>query len=240
MQAPEASRLPGRPPQSHPPLASLPALICDGKNLRGSAVEGEDGKHRSVAQVSVYVRALAVALDQKADDTSESHERAALQEPLAAMDLEGVLIQADALQTTKAFIVGAWPRGPTCSDRQDEVISEGAGQRRYGRMRPPRPSTRTGPPAPGSCAHNDRHPQRQAISPDPRLADHQEHPPVRQRGLSLHPARPTGAGPRHQPDAEPGRDRTHTWDGSITLLNSPEESSGHGLRSEGGDVDTII
>ena len=40
----------------------LDQLICDGKNLRGSAIETEDGNHRFVAQVTLYARALGVAL----------------------------------------------------------------------------------------------------------------------------------------------------------------------------------
>lgn len=68
-----------------------------------------------VAQVTVYARALGVALAQKAYDSGESHERAALQELLATMVLEGVLIQAGALHTTQAFFGGASPRGPTSS-----------------------------------------------------------------------------------------------------------------------------
>ena len=31
----------------------LDQLVCDGKTLRGSAVEAEDGRHRFVAQVTV-------------------------------------------------------------------------------------------------------------------------------------------------------------------------------------------
>lgn len=93
----------------------LDQLVCDGKTLRGSAVETEDGSHRFVAQVTVYARALGVALAQKAYDTHESSERAALKELLSTLDLEGVLIQADALHTTQAFFDGAWSRGPTSS-----------------------------------------------------------------------------------------------------------------------------
>jgi hypothetical protein len=71
----------------------------------------------------VYARALGVALAQKAYDTGESSERAALKELLAGLDLEGVLIQAVgaafsegvALHTTQSFFTGASPRGPTCS-----------------------------------------------------------------------------------------------------------------------------
>jgi hypothetical protein len=93
----------------------LDQLVCAGKTLRGSAIETEDGGHRFVAQVTVYARALGVALAQKAYDTSESSERVALKELLSSLDLEGVLIQADALHTTQSFFSGASPRGPTCS-----------------------------------------------------------------------------------------------------------------------------
>jgi hypothetical protein len=93
----------------------LDQLVCDGKTLRGSAIETDDGNHRFVAQVTVYARALGVALAQKAYDSHESSERAALKELLSSLDLEGVLIQADALHTTQSFFAGASPRGPTCS-----------------------------------------------------------------------------------------------------------------------------
>jgi hypothetical protein len=93
----------------------LDQLVCDGKTLRGSAIETEDGSHRFVAQVTVYARALGVALAQKSYDTHESSERSVLKELLSSLDLEGVLIQADALHTTQAFFDGAWSRGPTCS-----------------------------------------------------------------------------------------------------------------------------
>ena len=90
-------------------------LVCDGKTLRGSAVEADDGSHRFVAQVTVYARALGVALAQTTYDTGESSERAALKELLITLELEGVLIHADALHTTRPFFSGAWSRGPTCS-----------------------------------------------------------------------------------------------------------------------------
>ena len=93
----------------------LDQLICDGKILKGSEVETEDGSHRFVAQVTVYARALGVALAQTSYDTHESSERAALKELLSGLDLEGRLIQADALHTTKPFFSGAWSRGPTYS-----------------------------------------------------------------------------------------------------------------------------
>ena len=94
---------------------ALEQLVCDGKTLRGSAVETEDSSHRFVAQVTVYARALGVALAQTTYDTGESSERAALKELLSTLELEGVLIQADALHTTRPFFSGAWSRVPTCS-----------------------------------------------------------------------------------------------------------------------------
>jgi hypothetical protein len=57
---------------------TLDQLACDGKTLKGSAIETPDGNHRFVAQVTVYARALGVALAQKNYDTHESSERAAL------------------------------------------------------------------------------------------------------------------------------------------------------------------
>jgi hypothetical protein len=71
------------------------------------------GGPRHVAQVTVYARPLGVALAQKTYDTHESSEKAALKELLSSLDLDGVLIQADALHTTQAFFAGAWSRGPT-------------------------------------------------------------------------------------------------------------------------------
>ena len=78
-------------------------------------MEVEDGSHRFVAQLTVYARALGVALAQTTYDTGESSDRAALKELLSTLDLKGVLIQADALHTTRPFFIAAWSRGPTCS-----------------------------------------------------------------------------------------------------------------------------
>ena len=48
-------------------------------------------------------------------DTGDSHERAALKELLSTLDLNGVLIQADALHTSPSFFSSQQNRGPTCS-----------------------------------------------------------------------------------------------------------------------------
>jgi len=56
----------------------LDQLVFVGKTLRDSAIKKEDGNHRLVTQVTVYVRALGVAPAQKACDTLESSELVAL------------------------------------------------------------------------------------------------------------------------------------------------------------------
>jgi hypothetical protein len=57
------SRPPGLDDQADPRRGGgLDLLVCDGKTLRGSAIETEEGYHRFVAQVTVYARALGVAL----------------------------------------------------------------------------------------------------------------------------------------------------------------------------------
>ncbi len=65
--------------------------------------------------MTLYARFLGVALAQTTYDTCVSSERADLKELLSTLDLEGVLIQADALHTTRPFFSGAWSRGLTCS-----------------------------------------------------------------------------------------------------------------------------
>jgi len=68
-----------------------------------------------IAQFTLYSAALGVAISQACYATGENHERAVLWQLLGELDLEGVLIQADALLTTRPFFSGAWSRGPTCS-----------------------------------------------------------------------------------------------------------------------------
>ena len=83
-------------------------------------VPADDGNHRFVALVTVYARALGVALAQKTCDTHESSERAALKDLLSTLDLEGVLIQADALHTTQAFSLVPRPGGRRAPDGEGQ------------------------------------------------------------------------------------------------------------------------
>jgi len=61
----------------------------------------------------VDVAALGVAISQACYATGENHERAVLRQLLGELDLEGVLIQADALHTQQPFFGNSRSRGPT-------------------------------------------------------------------------------------------------------------------------------
>ena len=93
----------------------LDQLVCDGKTLRGSIVATDGGGGAFIAQVTLYSKALGAAIAQATFDTGENHERTVLRELLSTMDLEGVLIQPDALHTQKPFFGSSRSRGPTSS-----------------------------------------------------------------------------------------------------------------------------
>jgi hypothetical protein len=91
----------------------LDQLVCDGKTLRGSNEPTAAGGSTFIAQVTLYSAALGVAISQACYATSENHERAVLRQLLDALNLEGVLIQADALHTQKPFFGSSRSREPT-------------------------------------------------------------------------------------------------------------------------------
>jgi hypothetical protein len=93
----------------------LDQLICDGKTLRGSNEPTAGGGSAFIAQVTLYSAALGVAISQACYATGENHERAVLKKLLGEMDLNGVLIQADALHTQRPFFNSCRSRGPTSS-----------------------------------------------------------------------------------------------------------------------------
>ena len=95
--------------------ADLDQLVCDGKTLRGSMVPTAGGGSAFIAQVTLYSAALGVAISQACYATSDNHERAVLRQLLGELDLEGVLIQADALHTQRPFFGSSRSRGPTSS-----------------------------------------------------------------------------------------------------------------------------
>ena len=91
----------------------LDQLVCDGKTLRGSIEPTPAGGSAFIAQVSLYSAALGVAISQACYATGENHERAVLRQLLGELELEGVLIQADALHTQRPFFNSSRSRGPT-------------------------------------------------------------------------------------------------------------------------------
>ena len=93
--------------------AELDRLVCDGKTLRGSIEPTAGGGSAFMAQVTLYSPALGVAIAQACYATGENHERAVLRQLLGELDLEGVLIQADALHTQKPFFGSSRSREPT-------------------------------------------------------------------------------------------------------------------------------
>jgi len=95
--------------------ADLHQLVCDRKTLRGSIEATAGGGSAFIAQVTLYSAALGVAISQACYATCENHERAVLKQLLGELDLEGVLIQADALHTQKPFFGSSRSRGPTSS-----------------------------------------------------------------------------------------------------------------------------
>jgi hypothetical protein len=95
--------------------SDLDQLICNGKTLRGSIEPTAGGGSAFIAQDTLYSAALGVAISQACDATGENHERAVLRQLLGELDLEGVVIQDDALHTQRPFFGSSRSRGPTSS-----------------------------------------------------------------------------------------------------------------------------
>jgi hypothetical protein len=81
----------------------LDTLVCDGKTLRGSIDETASGAAKFIAQVSLYSQSLGVAIAQTTYATDAGGEIQALRQLLEAVELEGVLVQADALHANRPF-----------------------------------------------------------------------------------------------------------------------------------------
>jgi hypothetical protein len=81
----------------------LETLVCDGKTLRGSIADTDSGAAIFIAQVSLYSQSLGVAIAQTTYATDAGSETQALRQLLEAIELEGVLVQADALHANRPF-----------------------------------------------------------------------------------------------------------------------------------------
>jgi hypothetical protein len=93
----------------------LDQLVTGGKTLRGSIETTAGGGSAFIAQVTLYSAGLGVAISQACYSTGVNHERAVLRQLLGELDLEGVLVQADALHTQRPFFDSSRSRGPTSS-----------------------------------------------------------------------------------------------------------------------------
>jgi len=78
-------------------------VVCDGKTLRGSITETPSGAARFIAQVSLYSNTLGVAIAQNTYANDAGGEIAALRQLLDRVELNGLLVQADALHANRPF-----------------------------------------------------------------------------------------------------------------------------------------
>jgi hypothetical protein len=91
----------------------LDTLVCDGKTLRGSIDETSSGAAVFIAQVSLYSQPLGVAIAQTTYATDAGSETQALRQLLEAVELDGVLVQADALHANRPFSSTSPSAAPT-------------------------------------------------------------------------------------------------------------------------------
>ena len=84
-------------------LRSSTPWLCDSKTLRSSITENDSGATRFIAQVSLYSQTLGVEIAQTTYATDASGETQARRLLLEAVELEGVLVQADALHANRPF-----------------------------------------------------------------------------------------------------------------------------------------
>ena len=99
---------------------AVDTLVCDGKTLRDSIVETASGAARFIAQVSLYSNSLGVAIAQSTYTTDAGGEIEALGQLLHRVELEGLLVQADALHANALFSLPrtAWRRLPDPGETQ--------------------------------------------------------------------------------------------------------------------------
>ncbi|MFM7549750.1 MAG: ISAs1 family transposase [Cyanobacteriota bacterium] len=98
---------------AQPGVAELDTLVCDGKTLSSSIAETDSGAAKFIAQVSLYSETLGVAIAQTTYATDASGEIQALRQLLEAVELEGVLVQADALHANRPFSSTSPSAAPT-------------------------------------------------------------------------------------------------------------------------------
>ncbi len=92
---------------------TVDTLVCDGKTLRGSIAENASGAARFIAQVSLYSNTLGVAIAQSTYATDAGGKIAAMRQLLDRVELDGLLVQADALHANRGFFATSSSVEPT-------------------------------------------------------------------------------------------------------------------------------
>jgi hypothetical protein len=98
---------------AQPGVTDLDSLVCDGKTLRGSIAETDSGAAKFIAQVSLYSKSLGVAIAQTTYATDASSEIQALRQLLETVELDGILVQAEALHANRPFSSTSPSAAPT-------------------------------------------------------------------------------------------------------------------------------
>jgi hypothetical protein len=93
---------------------TVDTLVTDGKTLRGSIDQTASGAARFIAKVSLYSNTLGMAIAPSTYATVVGGEIAALRQLLDRVDLNGLLLQADALHANRLLSLPrvAWRRLP--------------------------------------------------------------------------------------------------------------------------------
>ena len=100
---------------------SVDTQVTGGKTLRGSIDQTASGASRLIAQVSPYSNTLGVAIAQNTYATDAGGEIAALRQLLNRVDLNGLLVQAEALHANRPFSLTTSSVAPTSCRRKSSA-----------------------------------------------------------------------------------------------------------------------
>ena len=124
---------------AQPGVVELDSLVCDGKTLRGSIAETDSGAAKFIGQESLYSKSHGVAIAQTTYATDASGEIQALRQLLEAVELDGILVQADALHVNRLFPLPRQARRRLPDCRQTKSSQRVSADQRQAQLRPPDP-----------------------------------------------------------------------------------------------------
>ncbi len=105
----------------------LETLVCDGKTMRGSIAEPGSGAATFIAQMSLYSQSLGVAIAQTTYTIDAGSETQVLRQLLEAIELEGVLVQADPLHANRPLPSSSPSAAPSSWSRSNMAAASGFG-----------------------------------------------------------------------------------------------------------------